>query len=151
MQMDEHFNFSPCVEALTYEYYPSPPPAPTGFTVDLGPGFAHVRGPDSSPPDDYATLKWNDPSYPTITKYQYQHWHIDHGVRHDSGWIDIPGSDADTTSYKVTGPENTATTTASSYGRWTRPETPAPRPAPTTGPIGCRAATMALRGMGMSS
>ena len=45
------------------------------------------------------------PSTSTSIDENGNRWHVDHGVRHDSAphWIDIPGSDAETTSYKVTG------------------------------------------------
>ena len=44
-----------------------------------------MYGGDTSPREDYATLTWNNPVDETIVKYQYRHWHLDHGICIDSG------------------------------------------------------------------
>ena len=63
---------------------------PTGFTATAGPGSGQV------------TLSWDDPSNSAITSYSYR-------VRTGStfgSWASIPDSDADTTTYTVTGLTN---------------------------------------------
>ena len=52
--------------------------------------------------DRQAGLMWDDPGDSTITKYQYR-VSADGGTSWNPNWTDIPGSDASTTSYTVTG------------------------------------------------
>ena len=63
------------------------PAAPTGFSST------------STEDTNAATLSWDDPQDSSITKYQYRLEDRDY----DSGWQDIPDSDAETTSYTITG------------------------------------------------
>ena len=67
----------------------SPPPAkPAGFTA--------------TPGDAQAALAWDDPSNPTVSKWQYAYKTSgDYGA-----WADIAGSGATTTAYTVTGLTN---------------------------------------------
>ena len=65
LHMDNHFNRSPCVAAFTYVYDGTPPAKPDNFMVERDPG--------------YATLTWNDPSDPTIAKYQYRQYRTNEG------------------------------------------------------------------------
>ncbi len=56
-------------------------------------GFAAIAG------DGQVTLRWDDPSDASITRYQYRQ-------EGSGGWQDIPGSGADTTSHTVGGLTN---------------------------------------------
>ena len=68
-----------------------PPAKPANFKVTEG--------------DGQVTLTWDDPRDTTIGKYQYQQSE-DGGSTWNPGWTDIPGSDATTTAYTVTGLAN---------------------------------------------
>ena len=58
--------------------------------------------------NEQITLSWNNPSYPKIVKWQYRQRA---GSGHWSNWTDMAGSDANTTSYTVTGLTNGTTYT----------------------------------------
>ena len=68
---------------------PQPPAAPTGMTAAAG--------------DGSVTLSWTNPGDATVTGYQYRSRHA--GVAW-SAWTNVANSDADTTSYTVTGLTN---------------------------------------------
>ena len=76
--------------ALVSDQVPTPAPAkPTG---------ARATGGNAS-----VMLAWADPSDATITRWQYRH---KAGSGAYGSWTDVPGSDAGTTSYTVTGLTN---------------------------------------------
>ncbi len=69
---------------------PAPPaPKPTGLSKVIDSG--------------QVTLTWDHPNNPAITRYQYKYWT---GSPESGRWIDISGSDKDTTSHVVTGLTN---------------------------------------------
>ncbi len=73
-----------------------PPPKPSKPT-----GLRTVAG------NNQATLIWNNPNNAAITKYQYKQWNSS-STESGAKWADIPGSDANTTSYVVSGLTNTS-------------------------------------------
>ncbi len=77
-----------------------PPPRPSKPT-----GLRTVAG------NNQATLIWNNPNNAAITKYQYKQWDSVSTERGAKEWTDIPGSNANTTSYVVRGLTNTSVTT----------------------------------------
>ena len=62
----------------------SPPSKPTGFAAVAGDG--QVR------------LSWHNPNNADITRYQYEYWT---GAPESGSWMDVSGSDANTTSHVV--------------------------------------------------
>ncbi len=62
----------------------SPPSKPTGFAAVAG--------------DGQVTLSWNNPNNADITRYQYEYWT---GAPESGSWMDVSGSDANTTSHVV--------------------------------------------------
>ena len=71
------------------ESTPAPPAKPTGLSATAG--------------DRRVTLSWDDPGNDSITDYQFQQ---QKGTGSWSGWMNITGSDADTTSHPVIRLEN---------------------------------------------
>ncbi len=77
-----------------------PPPKPGKPT-----GLRTVAG------NNQATLIWDNPNNAAITRYQYKQWESVSTERGAKEWTDIPGSNANTTSYVVRGLTNTSVTT----------------------------------------
>ena len=70
----------------------------------------------ATPGDGQIALTWDDPEDDTITKYQYSTDYIINGGNGNNGvasFIDIPGSNATSSSYTVTGLANSTTYTLS--------------------------------------
>ena len=74
-----------------YDVAAGAPAAPTGFS-------SAAQGLSEDLSSVSATLSWDDPQDDSITKYQYRL--VDFSS--EGEWIDIPNSDADTTTYTIT-------------------------------------------------
>ena len=72
------------------------PASATGSTTPLARAPAQPTGLSAMPGDREMILSWTDPSDVSITKYEYS-------TDNETSYTDIPGSDAATTSYTVTG------------------------------------------------
>ena len=85
-----------------------PPAAPSGYMTPGGTadpvagGWPWVKAPASAPKGEI-DLHWSDPGDASIIKYQYQ-LRPARQTSVWSQWIDLPGSDASTTSYKFVFP-----------------------------------------------
>ena len=78
-------------------------------------GFS-ITGVEAYPVYGGVEVRWNNPRWSHITKYQYKALHSDEWHEYKSrGWTDAPGTGAATTSYTVTGLDDGET-----YAVWLR-------------------------------